>query len=155
MARARWKDEEKEVLRQALEEMQEEGKDLPPVKRPLNKLLRFFTGSFKQPVEGWKNSKVEFLLKRTDRCIPLIGKTCFNELRIPSGLESSHKLKEIAESVVSEDFAIESPYVAGRHSLRSLRGKGDKKDAHFECSYSRASKSILETKCFAIGGSLQ
>ncbi|CAL1163688.1 unnamed protein product, partial [Cladocopium goreaui] len=62
--RARWKDEEKEVLRQALEEMQEEGKDLPPVKRPLNKLLR-----------------------------------C---------LESSHKLKEmIAESVVSEDFAIE------------------------------------------------
>ncbi|CAL1163686.1 unnamed protein product [Cladocopium goreaui] len=74
--RARWKDEEKEVLRQALGEMQEEGKDLPPVKRPLNKLLRFFTGSFKQPVEG-----------------------C---------LESSHKLKEmIAESVVSEDFAIE------------------------------------------------
>ena len=97
------------MLRQALEEMQEEGKDLPPVKRPLNKLLRFFTGSFKQPVEGWKNSKVEFVRKRTERCIPLVGKTCFNELRIPSGcLESSHKLKEmIAESVVTEDFGIE------------------------------------------------
>ena len=104
-----WTDEEQQVLRQALEEMQEEGKDLPPVKRPLNKLLRFFTGSFKQPVEGWKNSKVEFVRKRTERCIPLIGKTCFNELRIPSGcLESSHKLKEmIAESVVTEDFGLE------------------------------------------------
>ena len=99
------------MLRQALEEMQEEGKDLPPVKRPLNKLLRFFTGSFKQPVEGWKNSKVEFLLKRTDRCIPLERLASMNcaFLQIPSGcLESSHKLKEmIAESVVSEDFAIE------------------------------------------------
>ena len=154
------------MLRQALEEMQEEGKDLPPVKRPLNKLLRFFTGSFKQPVEGWKNSKVEFLLKRTDRCIPLIGKTCFNELRIPSdSFRMPRKLSQVERDDCGvrglRGFCHRVVSICGRTTqptqpaMRQRRQKGDKKDAHFECSYSRASKSILETKCFAIGGSLQ
>ena len=33
---------------------------MPATERLLNQLLRFFMGSFKEPVEGWENTKVEF-----------------------------------------------------------------------------------------------
>ena len=104
-----WDDEEKSVLHEVLQELQKEGEGLPPVKRPLNKLLRFFTGSFKKPVEGWKEAKVEFYNTYESKCVPLIGKTCFNELRISSGcLEDPQRLKDMMEeSIVSEDFAYE------------------------------------------------
>ena len=55
-----WADEEKAVVTEVLHDLQSEGQGLPATERLLNQLLRFFTGSFKEPVEGWENTKVEF-----------------------------------------------------------------------------------------------
>ncbi|CAK9084285.1 HECT domain-containing protein [Durusdinium trenchii] len=102
--------EEEAVIIEVLHDLQKQGQDLPPVKRQLNKLLRFFTGSFKPPVEGWKKDTVEFTCVNPGytggKCVPLVGKTCFNELRIPRACcKDPATLKAmIAESVVSEGF---------------------------------------------------
>ena len=101
--------DEKAVIIEVLHDLQKEGQDLPPVKRQLNKLLRFFTGSFKPPVEGWKKDHLQFSCVGSDsgeKCAPLVGKTCHNELRIPSACcKDPATLKAmIAESVVSEGF---------------------------------------------------
>lgn len=101
-----WSDEEKAVVTEVLHDLQTEGQGLPATERLLNQLLRFFTGSFKEPVEGWENTKVEFNRLYSEKCLPLIGKTCFNELRISSAcLKDAETFKQIiSESVLSTGF---------------------------------------------------
>eukprot|EP00438_Fugacium_kawagutii_P030149 Skav235171 [mRNA] locus=scaffold721:184318:185487:- [translate_table: standard] len=104
-----WNDENKAVVTEVLHELQTEGQGLPPPERLLNQLLRFFTGSLKEPVEGWKNTDLEFSIFSSERCQPLVGKTCDNQLRIPSAcLKDAETFKEIiSESVLSTHFGYE------------------------------------------------
>ena len=99
-----WTDEQKQVFADTLSDLGKKDKGLPPSQNTLNKLLRFFTGSYKEPVGGFKDLK--FSKVPDDRCAPLVGKTCFNNLRIPSTCLTSMAMLEniIKESVVSEGF---------------------------------------------------
>mmetsp|Transcript_40407 Transcript_40407/g.93762 ORF Transcript_40407/g.93762 Transcript_40407/m.93762 type:complete len:602 (+) Transcript_40407:37-1842(+) len=104
--------DEQNVVLGILRDLREDGTDLQPLQKPLNKLVRFFTGSFKAPVVGWKNAPPIFQKKMQesgDKCAPLIGKTCFNKLYIPANcLKDSSQLKDvILESIASEDFGLE------------------------------------------------
>lgn len=102
-----WSLEQKKVLEEALEILAEKNKGIPPFQNTLNKLLRHFTGSFKKPAEGWSRASPKFEVYPR-RCAPLVGKTCFNTLRIPSGcLANAATLEEIiVESVANEGFAL-------------------------------------------------
>ena len=116
-----WEDEDKAVFAQVLQELRTEGQGKPAPERVLNQLLRFFTGSFKEPVEGWKKTKVHFQARHpTDhpsKCRPLEGHTCFNELIISKGcLKDAKTLKQIiSESLLSTRLGIANR--AGRQWL--------------------------------------
>ena len=88
-----WTDAQKQVLTDTLHDLSKKGKGLP-LRNTLNKLLHFFTGSYKEPVQGWK--KVRFLLGSDSfPFVPLTGKKDRNELRIPEeSLKNSSALAE-------------------------------------------------------------
>ena len=103
----RWTEDEKKVFVDTLNVLAKKNKGVPPFQNTLNKLLRFFTGSFKIPMEGFTgSSKLDFEKSDTERCEPLVGKTCFNRLRVPSGCLTSVATLEdqIEESVANEGF---------------------------------------------------
>lgn len=103
-----WTEEQKQVLTDSLFDLAKKGKGVPPFQNTLNKLLRFFTGSFKPPPAGFSFFKkpVTFQLVVNDRCAPLVGKTCFDMLLVPAGcLTNTSTLEDmIKESVASEGF---------------------------------------------------
>ena len=120
LAVVRWKDgwtnEQKQFFTDALYRLQRAGRGLPPMQNPLNKLLRFFTGSFKEPVGGFKDSDfMRFQLEKptqqgntTVRCSPLTAHTCFNHVYVPEGcLTDPDELDEmIRESIVVEGYSL-------------------------------------------------
>lgn len=104
-----WTEENKAVVTEVLHDLQTEGQGKPAPERLLNQLLRFFTGSFKEPPEGWKNTDlVVFRVKTTEhqQCLPLVGHTCFNELIISKlCLKDAETFRQIiSESVLSTHF---------------------------------------------------
>eukprot|EP00438_Fugacium_kawagutii_P016230 Skav211917 [mRNA] locus=scaffold1200:93688:94146:- [translate_table: standard] len=103
-----WSDKQKMVLEETLNILAQKNRGIPPFQNTLNKLLRFFTGSFKKPSEGYARAGLKFEMYKQDRCIPLVGKTCFNTLRIPEGcLENTALLEDIIkESVATEGFGL-------------------------------------------------
>ncbi|OLQ05293.1 hypothetical protein AK812_SmicGene11541 [Symbiodinium microadriaticum] len=108
-----WTDTQKMFFAEALNRLKRAGAGLPPMQNPINKLLRFFTGSFKEPVGGFKMSDdIRFELEKptgftTARCAPLKGHTCFNHLYVPVGcLKDPDELDAmIRESIVVEGYS--------------------------------------------------
>eukprot|EP00435_Cladocopium_sp_Y103_P048801 s553_g14.t1 len=99
-----WSEDEKKVLIDTLHDLSQKNKGLPPFQNTLNKLLRFFTGSFKEPVEGFNRKKVWFHKVAGERCAPLIGKTCFNKLILRAGcLKSISTLEDMIKESVAEE----------------------------------------------------
>ena len=104
-----WTEDEKKVFADTLHELQEKNRGIAPFENTINKLLRFCTGSFKEPVGGFQKKlyfEVYEMNGDVQRCAPLVGKTCFNKLRIPRGcLTSVATLQDqIKESVANEAF---------------------------------------------------
>lgn len=107
----------KKLFISVLEDLAEEGEGLQITEKPLNRLLRFFTGSYTAPVGGWESLREEyraplsFTLTSTygKKCASLKGKTCFNELIIPKGCVKNKKtLKNIIkESTASMGFGMD------------------------------------------------
>ena len=112
-----WGSERKKVLISVLEELAEEGEGLQITEKPLNRLLRFFTGSYTAPVGGWESLREEdraplsfsLTVGHGKKCAPLKGKTCFNELIIDLAcLKNKETLKNIIkESTASMGFGMD------------------------------------------------
>ena len=112
-----WDSKKKKLFISVLEELAEEGEGLQITEKPLNRLLRFFTGSYTAPVGGWETQRedwrapLSFSLtsKYGKTCAPLKGKTCFNELIIAQGcLKNKETLKNIIkESTASMGFGMD------------------------------------------------
>ena len=88
-----WTSEDKQVLKDALDQLGAEHVDetMPIIHRPVNQFLHFFTGSFSDPPKGWETNPAQFgQLTAMPVCAHLEAHTCFNQLLIPKGCFQRH-----------------------------------------------------------------
>lgn len=106
-----WSESRKSIFIDVLHQLQAEGEH--SLTKPLNRLLRFFTGSLTAPVGGWEAHDKPPILEVRDSdynapkmCKPLKGKTCVNQLVIPEACLNDRVLLHdiILESVANSDF---------------------------------------------------
>ena len=106
-----WSESRKSIFIDVLHQLQAEGEH--SLTKPLNRLLRFFTGSLTAPVGGWEAHHKPPILEVRDSdynapkmCKPLKGKTCVNQLVIPEACLNDRVLLHdiILESVANSDF---------------------------------------------------
>ena len=114
----KWTKKRKLVFQDVLVQLQKDGAgEHTTSKKPLNKLLRFFTGSFSAPVGGFQKNiedkqpgsltiKSVYDWRGTKVCEPLQGHTCFNSLDIPEACLDDYDLlyNIVLESMVNVGF---------------------------------------------------
>ncbi|CAE7718700.1 Huwe1, partial [Symbiodinium pilosum] len=102
---------EKQLFFAVLADLQAQGVGLPPMQQPLNQLVRFFTGSYKDPVRGWHSADPEvrkIAQEKDQKCAPLAAHTCYSMLDVPENCLKDRKVLEeiILESIATEDFGM-------------------------------------------------
>lgn len=121
----KWTDAQKQVLLDTLHDLSKKNKGLPPSKNALNKLLRFFTGSSKEPVGGFQQLKFQLDTDADDTdtygsrpCPKLRGRKEEKELLIAAKCLTNSSV--LTQSIQRITNLLPGPAVARLTRLRTL-----------------------------------